>query len=114
MEMLSTGTVMSHFTQVGPSYQRNQQRRLFAKSALHPVTTLILRVVFKTKQPITGPPSEDHPDASASSRRADKPSDAESSSSLASSPVVCSQYQLSMTYTKRGVNTSACTYALTH
>ena len=35
MEMLSTDTIMPHFTQVGPSYQRNQRRRRFAKSARH-------------------------------------------------------------------------------
>ena len=35
MEMLTTDIVILHFTQVGPSYKRNQQRRQFAKSARH-------------------------------------------------------------------------------
>ena len=74
MEMLSTDTDTLHFTQVDPSYKRNQQRRQFAKSALHN-TGLESRLQNPAASTETPP--------------------AESSSSPASLPVVCFEYQLS-------------------
>ena len=83
--MLSTDNFMSHFTQVDPSYQRNQQRRRFAKSARHHagLESRLQNQAAATEMPPQHPVEDP-----------DENSGAESSSSPASPPVVCSQYQL--------------------
>ena len=86
MEMLTTDTVILHFTQVGPSYKRNQQRRQFAKSALHHagLESRLQNQAANTETPPQHPAEEPA-----------KHSGAESFSSPASLPVVCFEYQLS-------------------
>ena len=84
--MLSTDTIISHFTKVGPSYHCNQHRSRFAKSALHQAG---LESRPQNQAATTETPPQ-HP-----AKEPNERPDAKSSSSQASQPD--SQYQLSMT-----------------
>ena len=93
MEMLSTDSFIEHwhFTQVGPSYQRNQQRRRFAKCARHHAG----RFQNQAATTVTETPPQ-HP-VEEPDEQSDGETDAELSSLPSSPPVVCFLYRLSTT-----------------
>ena len=82
-------TLLYRISRRGPSYLRNQQRRAFAKSALHHAA---LESHLRNQATIESPPQQFCPHTA---EEPDENSHAEASSSPASQPVVWSQYQLS-------------------